>query len=313
MNTLRKLCSVALFPAMVFGITGACIWVLESGRRDLFQTIHLTTISAGFVALFGLERLFAHRREWNEGRDRDFWTDLLHNVFGAISFPTRLAIRVAILTATVAWLASAVGTTGVWPSTWPLVTRAALLVLLGEFFYYWAHRLAHEVEPLWRLHATHHSPTRLYWFNADRFHPFDLLVLGAARAIPAVALSADVDAIAIQSLLVSVCGKLQHVNVELALRPWNGLFATADWHRWHHSTIQTHCNYGNTLIVWDRIFRSAYRPTDGSGPENVGLADMPAFPTGFVGQLLSPFLWRRLERLSAQTTTAARAAQTGTP
>ena len=72
MNTLRKICAVALFPSMVLGITATCIWLLESDRRDLFKTTQLATISAGFMPLFALERLAPHRDRWNDGRERDF-------------------------------------------------------------------------------------------------------------------------------------------------------------------------------------------------------------------------------------------------
>ena len=43
----------------------------------------------------------------------------------------------------------------------PMPLRIVLFLLIGDFGYYWSHRLMH-TRALWRTHKWHHSPTYLY-------------------------------------------------------------------------------------------------------------------------------------------------------
>ena len=47
-----------------------------------------------------------------------------------------------------------------WPHDWPVPTQTMLMVLIVDGLRYWLHRLSHEWEPLWRVHAVHHAPQR---------------------------------------------------------------------------------------------------------------------------------------------------------
>ena len=46
--------------------------------------------------------------------------------------------------------------------------------------------------------------------------------------------------------------------------------------------------------IWDLVFGSWFLPADREPPANVGIGAMPDFPTGYLGQLASPFTWRKL-------------------
>src|SRR5215211_7239263 len=49
------------------------------------------------------------------------------------------------------------------------------VIVLSDFFVYWAHRLQHRVGFLWRFHAVHHSAEQLDWLAAHREHPIDTI------------------------------------------------------------------------------------------------------------------------------------------
>ena len=74
----------------------------------------------------------------------------------------------------------------------------------------------------------------------------------------------------------------------------------AELHRWHHSRIldEANTNYGQNLIVWDVVFGTRFLPADREPPEDIGLTGLSAFPMDYLGQLASPFTWRRIERES---------------
>ena len=55
----------------------------------------------------------------------------------------------------------------IWPAHWPLWAQAALALLVAEFGDYWRHRIFHHWRLAWRLHAVHHSPTRVYFRTAQ--------------------------------------------------------------------------------------------------------------------------------------------------
>ena len=103
------------------------------------------------------------------------------------------------------------------------------------------------------------------------------------------------------ALFDAVFGMLQHCNVDVRLGWLNRVFSMAEAHRWHHSrTIrEANTNYGSNLIVWDLVFGTFFLPSDREPPQEIGIADMPGFPTGYLGQLASPFRWRALPRVSA--------------
>ena len=71
-------------------------------------------------------------------------------------------------------------------------------------------------------------------------------------------------------------------------------FNVVDLHRWHHSKEiqESNNNYGNNLIVFDRLFGAYFHPERQEVPsrqiEEIGLIN-PGYPEGYLGQLTAPF------------------------
>jgi len=163
--------------------------------------------------------------------------------------------------------------------------------MIAELGHYAFHRWSHERALIWRVHAAHHSARRLYWRNATRFHPIDLFCLIFCQSLPLVLLGIPPRAFLAYGLFASVYGQLQHCNIDLRTGPLGWLFATPELHRWHHSPdpAEGNNNYGAILILWDALLGTRFAPRRLRFDGAVGLAEMPRFPTGYVGQLLSPF------------------------
>jgi ornithine lipid hydroxylase len=185
-----------------------------------------------------------------------------------------------------------------WPSGWPLMAQLGLALLIAELTQYWLHRLQHEVDPLWRFHAVHHAAPRLYWLNAARFHPVDIWLLYVVGYAPLVALGCPAEVIGLFALFDAVFGMLQHANIDVRLGPLNWIFSAAEPHRWHHSRTlaEANSNYGSNLIVWDLVFGTYLLPPDRQPPTDIGIADLPRFPSRYLAQLAAPFRWRRVRR-----------------
>ena len=178
----RSLASWLVFPVIIGGAVGGAIslipWVGPATAVVLAQT-------ASVVAIIVIEHLLPHRPDWNRSHG-DIRTDAIHAVVSGLTTTQLARPLVQFLAAGVAaWLAGLVGF-GVWPTTWPWVAQLALALVIAELPQYWLHRLQHEREALWRFHAVHHSAPRLYWLNAARFHPGDLLLLYVVGYLPLV-------------------------------------------------------------------------------------------------------------------------------
>ncbi len=256
-------------------------------------------IVTSYAVIALAERLLPYRDEWLHSRG-DLRTDSLW--FATNGLLNRLLEPIALAAATLAGaaLARRVGF-DLWPSSWPWLAQLVVALILAEFCEYWFHRGMHEVDVLWRFHATHHSAPRLYWLNAVRFHVVDYIMVGIVKLLPLAILGASVEVFALVNCVAAVHGAYQHANLPVRMGVLNWIFSLTELHRWHHSpnVSQANHNYGGTLILWDVVFGTRYLPLDREPPGDIGIESMPNFPTGIVEQLLSPLRWSRVVRSSA--------------
>jgi len=293
MPLLARAISVWFFPLVLGGALLAAVRTIEAGAAPS-NAVALPMLGSALVVLLA-ERLFPHLPAWQRSHC-DVRVDLCHVVsVTATSLLVQRLLPLALAPAAVLVAAQAGGTP--WPKGWPWLAQLALALLVAELFQYWSHRLSHEWEPFWRLHATHHSAPRLYFLNAARFHPLDIAIDTTVGLVPLVLLGAPAEAQALFALFSAVFGYLQHANVAVALGPLNYLFSMAELHRWHHAkdAREANTNYGSNLILWDLVFGSFFWPRDRQPPEEIGIPDLPAFPQGFWAQLASPFRWRAIQ------------------
>lgn len=245
-----------------------------------------------------LERRRPFEPDWNRPHG-DVATDVLHlAVNGTLPGSLMRMIFTPLLAVGAGAMATRTGG-GLWPAMWSLAAQLALALLIAELGHYAFHRLTHESPLFWRLHAAHHSAERLYFLNATRFHPLDLLGLLVCQTAPLVLLGITPGAFAAYAVFTSVYGQLQHCNVAMPSPRWiTWLFSTHDVHRWHHSPdpAEGNANYGAVLNVWDHVFGTYRFSPARPFHRRLGISDMPALPRDYLGQLLSPWRWARLPR-----------------
>jgi sterol desaturase/sphingolipid hydroxylase (fatty acid hydroxylase superfamily) len=283
-------------PATLAAALGAALLALSRGVG--IPVILPSVLVASILFVAWLERVLPYRPEWNRARG-DVLADALY-------LPTTSAVaglmRPAMATVGVLFggFVSARFGVGLWPHEWPLALQLPLSWVVVEAFAYWPHRWLHEVPWLWRLHATHHSPERLYWLNATRAHPLEHVFRSCFNMLPLALAGASAELLALQSITDAVVGLFQHANVDIRLGPLNYVFSAAPVHRWHHSRVRGEAdhNYGDNFIFWDLVFGTYYRPRERE-VEALGMTGLGAFPPSYLAQLAAPFRWRRIERESA--------------
>jgi sterol desaturase/sphingolipid hydroxylase (fatty acid hydroxylase superfamily) len=294
----------SIFPVVMgIAVAWSMVWLAE--ERFVGLAILVPQLSA-FVVVAVLEHVFPYHASWNRPR-HDIRVDATHSIVIGLSngVASPLVLTGGVILG--GWLSASIGI-GLWPTEWPLLAQAALGLVIGELPGYWVHRWQHEWEGLWRIHAVHHSAPRLYWLNAGRFHPFDTLLTFVPSYGLLVVLGAGTEVLALFTLVTGVHGIFQHANLQLRLGPLNHFFSMAELHRWHHSKTmhEANHNYGQTVIVWDTLFRTRFLPKDREPPEEIGIPDLPTFPMTWWAQILSPFTWARIRRESAAQVASSR-------
>lgn len=255
--------------------------------------VHVTLASYAAVltgaALVTLHELkLPYRSEWRPSPD-DVRTDVSFMLAIQVALPLLLSFLAVIAIANVLKDAG-IAIDGLWPHDQPIAVQAALMLVLADLLRYWLHRAFHKFESMWRFHAVHHSPHRLYWVNVGRFHPIEKSVQYCADALPFVLVGVGGEALAAYFVFYAVNGFYQHSNCDVRLGPLNHLVSGPELHRWHHSMIpaESDNNFGNNLIVWDTLFGTRYLPSRRKvGP--LGLINQD-YPLGFMTQMRTPFV-----------------------
>jgi sterol desaturase/sphingolipid hydroxylase (fatty acid hydroxylase superfamily) len=130
------------------------------------------------------------------------------------------------------------------------------LYLLVEFAYYWHHRLTHRVRWFWASHSVHHSSNELMLASAVRLGWTGRLGGAIAFFTPLVWLGFPP-----QAVFGLVAAGLfwqfwLHADWMPRLGPLEWVLNTPTHHRVHHASNPEYldCNYGSSLIVFDRLF-----------------------------------------------------------
>ena len=131
-----------------------------------------------------------------------------------------------------------------------------LILFIGvDFFYYWFHRMSHEVNALWAAHIAHHQSEeynltvalRQSWFQGGFSWVFYLPLAFAGFE-------------SIMFLTVSAFNTIYqfwiHTRAIGNMGPLEWIINTPSHHRVHHGSNPKYIdkNHAGTLIIWDRIF-----------------------------------------------------------
>ncbi len=270
---------------------GATYWLYDSKGYDPEIAAVIMTIAAG-LWIWAWEFILPYRAHWNKS-DGDLGTDAIHLTVSGLLTKFIKPLYIFLLIPAVGFLGSRFGSDELWPHHWNLVAQLALVLVLCEFGRYWFHRFAHSVPWLWNLHAVHHSPNRLYWLNAGRFHPLERFYLQIPELLPFILLNPSEPILMMYLVLNSAHGFYQHANIQTRIGPLNYVFSMSELHRWHHSKVieQSDNNFGNILILWDLVFGTFYLPRD-KEVGSIGLLN-PDYPKNYIGQIIAPFQHRR--------------------
>jgi sterol desaturase/sphingolipid hydroxylase (fatty acid hydroxylase superfamily)/poly(3-hydroxybutyrate) depolymerase len=201
-----------------------------------------------FFVLIGIEMLWAKRRGVRVYRFADAITDLSCGITSQIVLlvwaTTQLAIyaavyaRLRVVTFEHAWV------------PWVIAFFAV------DFFYYWWHRLSHEVNFLWAAHVVHH-PSEDYNLAVALRQAVLTSWTALPFYLPLAVLGVPTHVFALVHALSTLYQFWIHTRLVGKIRgPIDWVLNLPSHHRVHHAVNAPYLdkNYGATLIVWDRLF-----------------------------------------------------------
>jgi sterol desaturase/sphingolipid hydroxylase (fatty acid hydroxylase superfamily) len=200
--------------------------------------------------ILGLEWVHERHAGWRMNR-REFVTDLYYMILSATAVTW---VVNAVAEDPLAGVKARLGISTQWAMHLPFVVQVALAVFVIEFGQYWMHRVMHNWTPFWLTHAPHHHITQLNAMKGAVGNPIELFLISlsvlALFDLPDTAKFAAFN-------VMGVISTFAHANVRADPPIWYSyFFTTIRNHSLHHSVPyeDTRHNYGNSLILLDRIF-----------------------------------------------------------
>lgn len=194
------------------------------------------SLGAALGAQLALEHVTPYRRDWRLRARRRLRADLAFFVLATL--------------------------TGIVLDVGAIALVYELAVAVADFGHYWAHRALHDVPALWRYHELHHRPDHLHALNFFRMHPVEIALKTMANVTPLILLGAPHAVLALWTIISGVsAGSVNHANVAMPTRLFDGWFSTPALHRVHHSRSPAERgNLGNLTMIYDRVFGTHRRP-----------------------------------------------------
>lgn len=275
-----------IYPLTIASVVGVYLAMLWFEVPTTFSTYLCIFLAAASIVTF--ERLYPYREEWAPDK-LEVANDLTFMVIVQVLLPKFLTYLLVV--GLLNWLTlNGLTIESYWPHQAPLLVQACIMLLISDFLRYWLHRACHESRILWKLHAVHHSPHKLYFVNVGRFHPLEKSAQYFLDSLPFILLGVSAEVLGLYLVFYAANGFFQHCNIKLSLGWLNYIVSGPELHRWHHSKVvkESDHNFGNNLIIWDLAFGSYYLP-DGKEVKQLGTLNRD-YPQGFVSQMATPFI-----------------------
>lgn len=178
---------------------------------------------------------------------------------------------------------------------WPGAVEVVICVLVLDLAIWAQHWATHKIPLLWRLHQVHHADVDIDVTSAIRFHPVEIALSMVLKIGLVYLLGASALAVVLFEVMLNGMAMFNHSNIRLPEnvdRVLRKFIVTPDMHRVHHSVYRTEhdSNYGFSLSVWDRMFRTYVpQPRDGHEEMRTGLKWQDDRPGRLGWSLMLPF------------------------
>ena len=270
----RTIIRWGLYPASWMLVLGAFYLILTNAFE--IKAIWGITVAILAVSYLLIEWKFPYEQRWAMSLS-SFISDFKFAIINTI-FISGLSAFLALFT-----ISLSEQNTG--PATdWPVLVQVIVCLLIFDLLNYTLHRAMHDTKGavgifLWRTHAAHHLPPRLYLIMHAVFHPLNGIIIQACAIIlPVWLMGYSQTAVTMFLMINGMHGLISHFNVDVRMGWLNYLFVGPELHRYHHSAdVNEAKNYGATLSVYDQLF-GTFIYTPGVAPKELGVDPKSGFP-----------------------------------
>ncbi len=283
MAVLQSVVRYAYAPFVLLFFPSVAIAIVAGGGAAIeLGGLFLVAVGLSFAA----EAISPYEQTWNKER-ADRARDFAHAVVNEGSVALSV-LAIPLIAAQIPW-------SGVWPGDWSLGAQLALAILVADAGITLAHRASHRLPILWRFHAVHHSPTRMYGLNGLLKHPLHQGFETLCGTTPLVLLGMPIDVAMLLGFAAAVQLLLQHSNVDIRIGPLVHVWAIAPGHRHHHRADghRGDVNFGLFTTFWDHLLGSYASGADAPRDGELGAVGRADYPTPYLRQLIEPFRFGR--------------------
>jgi sterol desaturase/sphingolipid hydroxylase (fatty acid hydroxylase superfamily) len=151
---------------------------------------------------------------------------------------------------------------------------------VAELLGWWLHFVKHKNAFLWNFHFQHHRESQYNIWLTAHTHGLEVLASGVVMALTLLVAGFSVIAIEIYLAFYALMKFFQHSAHAYSLGVFDKLFITPDYHRLHHE-VNSRCNFGITLTVFDVLFRTVKWPAGAPDSLKLGISPESGIPYGF--------------------------------
>ena len=201
-----------------------------------------------FMVLIVLEAVVAKAKGININRS----SDVISSLSSGITNTIRDAIKFTFAIVTYSWLVDHITVYKIEPYWLAFVVA----FFVKDFSGYCVHRLNHRVNVLWNRHLIHHSSEDFNLSCALRQSISNTIKFSAVFMIPAALLGVPASIFAVLGPIHLFMQLWYHTQIIGKLGPLEYVIVTPSHHRVHHAINPEYIdkNYGQILIIWDKIF-----------------------------------------------------------
>ena len=271
-NTIKIIFKYTIHPILL--LSYMCLMHLAYGQLpDIILLLSLLFIN--LVVLWTLEKIMPYRNDWKMN-----YKELKENSFYFLS--GALADNIGKFIAIVLAMRLTSGSVDL-----EIYLSTPLAVITLEFFAYWIHRLTHSGGFLWKVHVIHHTPSKIFTWNNNKMHPFNIILLKTARLLPLIAIGFSAETILLASVFGLIQNYISHANVDIRSGFLSYVIGTPELHRLHHSQDMSEAkNYSAVIPYWDLLFGTYIRNT---AVESIGVVAREKYPNSILEEMLYPF------------------------
>jgi len=171
----------------------------------------------------------------------------------------------------------------------PFIVELLFAFFITDLFQYWTHRFFHNHSFLWRFHSIHHSTENMDWLAGSRTHFVDIFVTRSMAFVPLYIFGFSTITFNVYVIFMAIHAVLIHSNTRINFGFIKYIFATPQYHHWHHCKNPNHYgkNFATIFPFIDKIFGTYYLPKN-EWPEDTGLLEAD-YPKGYLKQAIYPF------------------------